>query len=211
MIINNINNRKYFGRTKRVKDRKATHLNLLRQGKHHSSKMQEDFDEFGEKAFEFVVLMEDVIEPEIEELKLIESNSDGYNMIKQSKGITNYIHHGEDNGMYGKKHSKESKERMRQSKEGMYDGEDNPFYGKIHSEETKEKISMANKGNGKDIPKSDEHREKIKMSNPLRKVIFIDNIRYNSINEASRILGIDRKTITYRLNSKNFKNYNYDK
>lgn len=210
MIINNLNNRKYIGRTKHPKDRRATHFNLLRQGLHHSSKMQKDFDIFGEENFEFVILRENVLDSEKEELELINLNNDGYNMIKQSKGVENYIHHGNSNGMYGKKHTEESKNRMSETKKDMYVGENNPFFGKNHSEESKEKISNSKKGNGKNIPKSDSHREKIKMSNPKRKPIIIDNVKYNSIGEASRILDIDRKTITYRLNSKNFKNYNYD-
>jgi len=210
MIINNFNKKKYIGRTNNPKNRKATHFNLLRQGKHHSKKMQDDFNIYGEENFEFVILKENVSNSEEEELKMIYSNDNGYNMIKQSKGVSNYIHHGESNGMYGKKHSEESKIRMSESTKGMYNGEKNPFYGKKHSEESRRKMSESKKGQGENIPKSDSHREKIKMSNPKRKPVIIDDVKYNSINEASKILGIDRKTITYRLNSKNFKNYNYD-
>lgn len=209
MIINNSNGRKYIGRTKNIKDRKATHFNLLRRGIHHSSKMQIDYDEYGESSFEFVVLIENVLNAEEEELKLIVANDNGYNMIKQSKGITNYIHYGEDNGMYGKQHTEESKERMRQSTLSKYDGDKNPFYGKRHSEKSRNKMSESRMGLLKDIPKTDEHREKIKMANPNRKIVIIDGIRYNSINEASKALKVDRKTIAYRVKSKNFSNYNY--
>ena len=176
MIINNSNKRKYIGRTNRPKDRKATHFNLLRQGKHHSAEMQKDFDLYGESAFEFIILNNDVSEEEIEELELslIKANENGYNMINQSKRIDNYIHHGESNGMYGKKHSDESKERMRESKKGMYDGEDNPFYGKKHSDETKNKISEKNKGRLKGIPKSEEQKEKMRNSSPKSIPVIIE-------------------------------------
>lgn len=46
------------------------------------------------------------------------------------------------NPMYGRHHSEESKQKMREKKVGA----NNYFYGKHHSEETKRKISMSNKG-----------------------------------------------------------------
>ena len=39
------------------------------------------------------------------------------------------------------------------------------------------------------------------------KEIIIDNIKYSSINEASKKLEIPYSTINYRLKSQNFKNY----
>ena len=39
------------------------------------------------------------------------------------------------------------------------------------------------------------------------KEIIIDNIKYSSINEASKKLAIPYSTINYRLKSPNFKNY----
>lgn len=53
---------------------------------------------------------------------------------------------GENNPMYGKKHSEKTIEKIKESLLGQMDGEKNPFYGKSHSEETKEKISKSNKG-----------------------------------------------------------------
>lgn len=66
---------------------------------------------------------------------------------------------GEKNGMYGRKHSKESKEKMREASTGKYPsektkqkmaeshlGEKNSMYGRCHSQETKLKISHANSG-----------------------------------------------------------------
>lgn len=66
---------------------------------------------------------------------------------------------GENNGMYGKKHSEESKQKMREASTGKHPsektrekmkkshiGNKNSMYGKCHSEETKQKISKTNKG-----------------------------------------------------------------
>ena len=52
---------------------------------------------------------------------------------------------GEDNSMYGKHHSEESRKKMREAQKGKRTGKDNPFYGKTHSEETRKKWSEARK------------------------------------------------------------------
>jgi len=67
------------------------------------------------------------------------------------------IHFGENNGMFGKKHSEETKCKMRRkfteehkaklsaSKKVAYLGSGNSFYGKKHSAESKLKMSIAAK------------------------------------------------------------------
>lgn len=47
---------------------------------------------------------------------------------------------GENNPMYGKKHSNETLSKISKSRTGKCIGEDNPFYGKHHSKETIQKI-----------------------------------------------------------------------
>jgi hypothetical protein len=61
---------------------------------------------------------------------------------------------GENHGMYGKKHSPESLEKMSVAQKGRQSGEKHPFYGKSHTAETKIKISKSRKGKnvGKDNP-----------------------------------------------------------
>ena len=46
----------------------------------------------------------------------------------------------ENNPMYGKHHSEETKAKIREAEKGKFDGEKNPFYGKKHTEETREKM-----------------------------------------------------------------------
>lgn len=53
---------------------------------------------------------------------------------------------GENNPMFGKHHSKETKEKIREKLIGNMVGEKNPFYGKQHSEETKEHLRIINTG-----------------------------------------------------------------
>lgn len=123
--------------------------------------------------------------------------------------------YGEQNGMFGKTHTDEAKERisnaskgnsyskgriMKQSQKDILSyyaskriGELNPFYGKSHSEETKLKISESNKGK---IPVN-------------VKALSIDGQDFISYAEASRFLGIPVVTIRYRCLSENIKFKNY--
>lgn len=57
--------------------------------------------------------------------------------------------------------------------------------------------------------KESYNKEIIRIGNN-KKVIYIDDIKYNSITDAVRITGINREVIRYRLKSKNY-NYKYDK
>lgn len=61
-----------------------------------------------------------------------------------SAGATNHMYgkKGPESPSYGKKHSEETKEQMRQRQIG----ENNSFYGKKHTEESLRKISKASKG-----------------------------------------------------------------
>jgi G:T-mismatch repair DNA endonuclease (very short patch repair protein) len=52
---------------------------------------------------------------------------------------------GEDNGFYGKSHSRKTKEKISENRKGKCTSKDNPFYGKTHTKETIEKITI--KGN----------------------------------------------------------------
>lgn len=64
---------------------------------------------------------------------------------KHCKAISDGIK-GENNPFYGKTHSEETIEKIKETLKGQMDGENNPFYGKQHSEESKRKISENNKG-----------------------------------------------------------------
>jgi hypothetical protein len=74
-------------------------------------------------------------------------------------------------------------------------GEHNPFYSKKHTQETKDKISSKRKG-----------------SKPTNMTpIMIDDVLYESLNDASRKLNIKIATIRHRVISKNpkFEKYHY--
>jgi hypothetical protein len=124
---------------------------------------------------------------------------------------------GEKNGMYGKTHTVETRQKISEMHKGntyckgktlseetkkkisenakLKIGDKNPFFGKHHSEETKQKIYEKNKGR---LP-------------PNIIKISIDKNFYISMTEASRQLNIPVPTILWRLKSKNpkFDNYKY--
>lgn len=47
---------------------------------------------------------------------------------------------GEDHPWYGKHHTEETKQKIRESRKGKYSGENHALYGRHHSEETKKKM-----------------------------------------------------------------------
>lgn len=67
----------------------------------------------------------------------------GYNITKGGDGVCGFGLFGEQNPMYGKKHSKETLEKISISRKGKCVGENNPFYGKHHSKETIEQIQKS--------------------------------------------------------------------
>lgn len=103
---------------------------------------------------------------------------------------------GSKNGMYGKKHTEESKKKISEKAKlrkpdsvetrkkkarygkdnGMYgkgyliSGENHFLYGKNHTEESKEKMR----------------------NHPSNKAVVIDGINYNSVSEAARLLNLSR-------------------
>lgn len=136
---------------------------------------------YGEDSFE-VMELATPIQNSIQALKeleklLIEQNNtlvpNGYNLTEGGDGV------------FGYKHTDESKEKMSISRTGKkassatrlkmhiaHSGENNAFYGKAHSNETKEKISSSKKTNpnrhwlGK--PRDEETKRKISESLKLR-------------------------------------------
>lgn len=104
-------------------------------------------------------------------------------------------------GRTGKKHTEETKEKLR-----------NIFKGRIVSAETKEKLRIASTGHKR--PCSEETKKKLSKINKVKKPstmikIIVDNIIYESITEAGKQIGKRPSVILWRLKSKNFNNYKY--
>lgn len=212
-IENLVTGIKYYGRTNNPQRRKTTHFRELEQNKHINSKLQNAFNKYGKENFVFTILeeiedKEKVFEREEYYLNLEEEK---YNISKSSRSPGNYIHYGSDNGFYGKHHSEETKSKIGLKASIRYRGEGNPFYGKKHTEETKRLIAEKTRETFRGVPKTEEWKKKMRACSPKNIPILIEGKEYISISEAARELKVDRKTISYRLNSKSekFSEYRY--
>jgi len=158
--------------------------------------------------------------PEKEKIRkqILKSHAETIKNMTLEERNQKYCKFGEKNGMYGKthteevkqlnsslkagntyfkgrKHTRESKQKMSEIRKNKNTGEENPFFGKHHTEETIQKIIDKNRGR---LP-------------PNIIKISIDGIVYISMTDASRQLNIPTPTVLWRLKSKNpkFDNYKY--
>tara|TARA_R110002020_G_scaffold41921_12_gene123250 strand:- start:5789 stop:6598 length:810 start_codon:yes stop_codon:yes gene_type:complete len=137
--------------------------------------------------------------------------------LTESERIEKWGQQGESNGMFGRTHTVEARKRISDFHKGnsyakgsvrteeqrqrlsefakTRTGDKNGFYGKTHSDETKKKLSESMKGK----------------KPPNMRAVVIDGIKYESLNEASRQLGIHVTTILWRVNSPNkkFESYSF--
>ena len=82
-----------------------------------------------------------------------------------------YANMGEKNGMYGRKHTEETKKKISANRSSI-SGKNNPMYGKKHSDESKKKISAAQKGKKKP-PFTEEHRRNLSLAWKKRKLLIL--------------------------------------
>ncbi|BAU27807.1 group I intron endonuclease [Aneurinibacillus soli] len=125
-----------------------------------------------------------------------------------SKKCANF---GEKNGFYGKHHTEETKEKISIKNKGRLAGEKNPFYGKTHTEEFRKRMAENARKRFTGKPISEEQKQNMRAASPKNTRVRIEGREYISISEASRALGVDRKTVSYRIHSKSqrFKEYQY--
>lgn len=114
-IINKINGKIYIGSTNDIRKRWNNHRCNLRNNRHENSYLQQAWNKYGEDAFEFTIVEEvnndNRIEREIHylnETKCYERNI-GYNFDKNPTDKS-----GDKNPFYGKTHSDEMKQKMRE-------------------------------------------------------------------------------------------------
>lgn len=122
IIKNKINNKVYIGST--IKDfikRWSIHKVFLRNGNHHSPRLQNAWDKYGEENFEFQILelleeKEKIIEREnfyLQEYKSYDKKY-GYNICKTAyeNPMKNVSNGKQKHGMYNKTHSIEARKKI---------------------------------------------------------------------------------------------------
>jgi group I intron endonuclease len=114
-IQNKINNKIYIGSTNNVRKRWNNHRSKLNNGKHENQYLQLAWQKYGQEAFEFTIVEEvndnNRIEREIyylNEKKSYERDI-GYNFDKNPTDKS-----GINNSFYGKQHSEETKQKLRE-------------------------------------------------------------------------------------------------
>lgn len=130
---------------------------------------------------------------------------------------------GKNNPFYNKKHKPETIKSFYNQKKCIPITIDGVHYTSLRSAsrilnrsrkkllepyKTKQEIKNKKSKTMKEYFKNEETLKKNRLQKTCKQ-IKINNIKYQSISDASRILNIERKTISYRLNSKNFPNYKY--
>ena len=193
---------------------------MLRANRHHSIHLQRAWDKYGKESFTFEII-EEVPEEELFDVEQMYLDCLDFEYLFNiasicGGGLTRPLYK-EENGMYGKNHTEESKEKMRQNR-GDLSGDSNPFYGQSHTEETKQLLSdLASQKTGDKNPfygKKHSKETKAKLSAKRKgkkptncKQPIINGVKYLSINDASKALDIHPTTISYRCKSKSFSNY----
>lgn len=89
-ITNKLNGKVYIGCSKNIKTRFNSHKALLKKGIHHSTKLQQEWDQYGKESFDFSIIQE--VE-DSESLLEVEQQ-----FIKEYKAWQGY------NGLAGRKH-----------------------------------------------------------------------------------------------------------
>jgi group I intron endonuclease len=236
--IKNLKNKKcYYGSSKNIEKRWRTHLNNLKNGKHHNAHLQRSWDKYGEDNFVFELVEEcgETILLELEQ-KYLDLNPE-FNIGVKSSGGDNLT----------KNPNKEDiVRRMTQSVRKRYELMSEDERKEKHSQpmdknpnwkggtsfkycECGVKISPTNnscincrdKSGNKNPFFGKQHTEETKQKLSEKRKgtyngeqnipIIIDNVEYRSAGEASKILDIPMVTIRWRVKSKNkkFDNYKY--
>ena len=236
--IKNLKNKKcYYGSSKNIEKRWRTHLNNLKNGKHHNVHLQRSWDKYGEDNFVFELVEEcgETILLELEQ-KYLDLNPE-FNIGVKSSGGDNLTKNPNKEAIvykmtqsvrkrYELMSEDERKEKHSQpmDKNPNWKGGTSFKYcecGLKISPNNNSCINCRDKSGEKNPFFGKQHTEETKnrLSEKRKGTyngeqnipIIIDNVEYRSAGEASKILDIPMVTIRWRVKSKNkkFDNYKY--
>ena len=173
LILNKVNQKRYFGQSRDVVRRINNHTTALRHNSHTNEYLQNSWNKYGEENFELIIFeeckLEELNDKEKYYIKEFETFKFefGYNKDKGGNGIAKEvgdyfaemvskanierIKNGFINPMLGKHHTEEAKRKISEKAKG-----------RVVSEETRKKTSESSKNRP---PVSDETRKKLSVSN----------------------------------------------
>jgi group I intron endonuclease len=201
-IINTVNGNFYIGSSSNLLKRKITHFRDLRKGKHHSIILQRAFNKYGESKFVFNVILNCKKDFCVEfENYFMNLFNPVYNVAKDALAP-----------MKGRTHSPETIEKFKGKIQPK--GKDSPLYGKKWSKETREKIISKRTGSKRSSETKKRMSETAKKINSISridrekskiKVIDNDGILYNSLADAASKNDISVATVCDILKGRHFK------
>ena len=149
IIRNKINNKVYVGQSVNTKLRIANHKNLLRNNKHENKYLQNSYNKYGYKNFEFKVI-EKCKEECLDEKERYWIGY--YDSMNRNKG------YNRESG--GNKNKHFDDERIK-----SITGKGNPMYGKHHTDEVKEIIRKSNRGRNNKLTEKEVSEIKVRLCN----------------------------------------------
>ena len=215
-VKNIINNKCYIGSSKNINNRFYIHKLDLKNNKHHSTYLQNAYNKYGLKVFEFNIIEECDMDVLIKKEQFyLDNRNPKYNIAKfAGKPMKNCYR--EKNPFYGKTHSDEFKKLLILRNKG------NKYHlGYNHSLETKNKISKIHKNNkyNEGRIQTDKVKKAVSDSNSGEKnfhaklkkqdVIFIKNQFNNKIHTSpmfAKKYNVDKSTIRNIIKYKTWKN-----
>lgn len=133
VIRHSDSDRVYVGGSVNVTARRKVHLNSLRQGKHHSTKLQRAWDKYGEAKFTFLPIIwcgrEDLMFYEQRAIEAFGAYASGFNCVPTAGSPHNPVF------------TKETREKMSRARAGR-----KPALGYRHTLADKEKMSASRLG-----------------------------------------------------------------
>jgi len=172
IIKNKVNGKVYVGQSWNLKSRISDHKRFLAKGTGDNIHLQYAYNKYGKENFEFSILanmqyLENIDKKEAQKI-LDEAEVFWINYFGGSNSNNTYnIREGGYGGTYSEEHCKQ----MSEARKGMFAGELNPMFGKHHTKQSKQLISVNRQGIepwNKGIPQSQITKDKISKANKGR-------------------------------------------
>lgn len=207
------NNYYYFGQSSDLKTRLRKHIESLKRGDHHNRIIQRIYNKYGNPIIEVVEFC-NINELCEKEQYYIDKNPGNFlcNLCPVSESSLGYRFTEEQkknvgNSVIGRFQSDEKRKKC--SQPGVLNG----MFGKKHSEETRNKLKLSHIGRvyNKGYTLSDEAKKNISNGN-IGKIKVIHSITgevYESIAALSKKINVDSSSLAKKLKGKRFNNTIY--